>query len=105
MSTSLANYDSAPSSPSDAHLRDTSALYDALLKCSKSVEAASAERINLLAEANNPRHLSDGALYWVDNHGKPLCFKFPALIDLEGQFSRLDPYFNFDGAKSVRLFG
>lgn len=104
MSASLTDYDSAPPSPSNDRPNSTSALYDALLECSKSIEATSPARIELLAEANNPRPLSDGALYWVDNKGKPLSFKFPALVDLEGQFSRLDPYFNLDGAKSVCLF-
>lgn len=104
MSAPLTDYDSAPPSPSDEHPWPNSALYDALLECTRSVEAASAERIDLLAEVNNPRRQPDGALYWVDNNGKPLRFKFPALVDLEGQFSRLDPYFNFDGAKSVRCF-
>lgn len=87
------------------HPHPSSALYDALLECARSVEAASGERTNLLAKANNPRRLPDYAYYWVDKNGEPLRFKFPALIDLQGRFSRLDPYFNLDGrAKSVRCF-
>lgn len=46
---------------------------------------------------NNPRPLrgmGDNAEYWVNATGEPFTFKFPATIDLEGQFDRTDPYFN-----------
>lgn len=76
---------STPPSSSTDHPRSGSALYDALLECAKSIEAASKERVKLLAKTNNPRRLDrDDALYWVDNNGEPLRFKFPALLDLDG---------------------
>ncbi|KAG1894491.1 uncharacterized protein F5891DRAFT_961461 [Suillus fuscotomentosus] len=46
---------------------------------------------------NNPRPLrvmGDNADYWVNDAGEPFTFKFPATLDLEGQFDWSGPYFN-----------
>ncbi|KAG1824992.1 hypothetical protein EV424DRAFT_1294548, partial [Suillus variegatus] len=47
---------------------------------------------------NNPRPLrtfmNDSAEYWVDAGGSLLRMKFPARLDLTGQYSRTGPYFN-----------
>jgi hypothetical protein len=38
--------------------------------------------------------MGDGVEYWVNHSGKPFTFKFPATLDLEGQYNRSGPYFN-----------
>ncbi|KAG1862144.1 hypothetical protein F4604DRAFT_1494811, partial [Suillus subluteus] len=47
---------------------------------------------------NNPHPLctfmNDSAEYWVDGSGSLLHMKFPARLDLNGQYSRIGPYFN-----------
>lgn len=55
---------------------------------------------------NNPRSLpyapyNDGALHYVDNKQKPLSMAFPAVIDLNGKFSKIGPYFNLMGDQNV----
>lgn len=50
-----------------------------------------------MPSVNNPRPLrvmGDNAEYWVNDAGEPFTFKFPATLDLEGQFDRSGPYFN-----------
>ncbi|KAG2146619.1 hypothetical protein DEU56DRAFT_704310, partial [Suillus clintonianus] len=58
-------------------------------------EAASQKNIPF---ENNPRPLrtfmNDSAEYWVDAGGSLLRMKFPARLDLTGQYSRTGPYFN-----------
>ncbi|KAG2125251.1 hypothetical protein BD769DRAFT_1668981 [Suillus cothurnatus] len=46
---------------------------------------------------NNPcplRAMGDNAEYWVNDGGKAFTFKFPATVDLGGQFDCTGPYFN-----------
>jgi hypothetical protein len=57
---------------------------------------------------NNPRSLpyapyNDGALYYVDDKQKPLSMAFPAVIDLNGKFSKIGPYFNLMGDQNVKV--
>ncbi|KAG2357572.1 hypothetical protein BDR07DRAFT_1380052 [Suillus spraguei] len=38
--------------------------------------------------------MNDSAEYWVDGGGSLLCLKFPARLDLSGQFNHICPYLN-----------
>ena len=57
---------------------------------------------------NNPRTLpyapyNDNALHYVDQKQKPLCMAFPAVIDLNGKFTKIGPYFNLMGDQTVKV--
>jgi hypothetical protein len=57
---------------------------------------------------NNPRALhtppyNDGSLHWVDQKGKLLCMAFPAVLDVEGKYSRISPYFSHIGDQAVKV--
>ncbi|KAG2340444.1 hypothetical protein BDR05DRAFT_1002619 [Suillus weaverae] len=59
--------------------------------------AVTSETLSSVPSANNPRPLrvlGDNAEYWVNDAGEPFTFKFPATLDLEGQFDRSGEYFN-----------
>jgi hypothetical protein len=90
---------SRPSTPTP-DLEVNLALYKSLLYSVRSpgaftVDAASEKNIPL---ENNPRPLcmfmNDSAEYWVDGSSSLLCIKFPARLDLNGQYSHIGPYFN-----------
>jgi hypothetical protein len=56
--------------------------------------AVNEQTLTSVPSVNNPRPLrvmGDNAEYWVNDAGEPFTFKFPAILDFEGQFS---PYFN-----------
>lgn len=57
------------------------------------------ETIARFVPGNNPRivrEMKDSALYWVGPDGSPLTIKFPLLLDTQGQFSAIGPYFNLE---------
>ncbi|KAG2126729.1 hypothetical protein BD769DRAFT_1668319 [Suillus cothurnatus] len=90
---------SRPSTPTP-DLEVNSALYKSLLYSVRSpgaltVDAASEKNIPL---ENNPHPLrmfmNDSAEYWVDSSSSLLRIKFPARLNLNGQYSRIGPYFN-----------
>ncbi|KAG1876997.1 hypothetical protein C8R48DRAFT_768562 [Suillus tomentosus] len=59
--------------------------------------AVNEDTISSVPSANNPRPLRampDNAEYWVSNAGEAFTFKFPATLDIEGQFDRSGAYFN-----------
>lgn len=91
---------SRPSTPTPQREVTETPLYKSLLYSVRSpgaltVDAASETNIPL---ENNPRPLrtfmNDNAEYWVDGSGSLLRMKFPARLDLNGQYSRVGPYFN-----------
>ena len=57
---------------------------------------------------NNPHALhtapyNDGSLHWVDQKGKLLCMGFPAVLDLEGKYGRIGPYFSLTSDHGVKV--
>jgi hypothetical protein len=57
---------------------------------------------------NNPRTLSnapynDGALHYVDKKQKVLCMTFPAVLDLDGKYGKIGPYFSLMGERNVQV--
>ncbi|KAG2124102.1 hypothetical protein BD769DRAFT_1359057 [Suillus cothurnatus] len=59
--------------------------------------AVNEHTLTSVPSVNNPRPLrvmGDNAEYWVNDGGEPFTFKFPATLDLQGQFDRSGPYFN-----------
>lgn len=59
--------------------------------------AVNEHTISSVPSTNNPRPLrvmGDNAEYWVNDAGEAFTFKFPATIDLDGQFDQTGPYFN-----------
>lgn len=57
---------------------------------------------------NNPRapHLApynDGSLHYVDMQGRLLIIGFPAVLDMDGKYSRTGPYFNMAGAQGLKV--
>ncbi|KAG2096026.1 hypothetical protein BD769DRAFT_1331817, partial [Suillus cothurnatus] len=53
--------------------------------------------LSSVPSTNNPRPLrvmGDNTEYWVNDGGEAFTFKFPATVDLNGQFDRTGPYFN-----------
>lgn len=102
MSTSLpvTPESSRPSTPTPEMEVVESPLYKSLLYSVRSpgaLTADAASQKNIPFE-NNPRPLrtfmNDSAEYWVDAGGSLLRMKFPARLDLTGQYSRTGPYFN-----------
>ena len=45
---------------------------------------------------------NDNTFHYVDQKQKPLCMAFPAVIDLNGKFAKIGPYFNLMGDQTVK---
>jgi hypothetical protein len=78
------------------------------LECLKHPSCVSTTWIDAISEVNNPRALNhvpykDGSLHWVDNDNQLLNMAFPAVLDLEGRFSKIGPYFNHMGEHEARV--
>ena len=59
-------------------------------------------RHNSSAMFNRVTASADGnCLYWVDNKKERLSLSFPAVLDLEGNSVRMDPYLNFNNFNVV----
>jgi hypothetical protein len=74
-----------------------SALWRSLFVLSQDTRAVNEHTVSSVPSANNPRPLrvmGDNAKYWVNDSGNIFTFKFPATLDLEGQYDRSGPYFN-----------
>lgn len=74
-----------------------SALWRSLYVLSQEPRAVNEDTVTSVPTANNPRPLrvmGDNAEYWVNDSGEMFTFKFPAILDLEGQYDRSGPYFN-----------
>ncbi|KAG1869159.1 hypothetical protein C8R48DRAFT_771323 [Suillus tomentosus] len=72
-------------------------LYRCLQAYMSSSGALTAEVCDSVPFANNPRPMSiqmgDKAEYWADKDGDLLVFKFPAILDVNGMYTRIGPYF------------
>ena len=84
-------------------------LYLSLEEALKNPSCVSDTWIENIADfKNNPRTLpyapyNDNALHYVDQKQKPLCMAFPAVIDLNGKFTKIGPYFNLMGDQAVKV--
>ena len=83
-------------------------LYLSLEEALKNPSCVSDTWIENIADLkNNPRTLpyapyNDNAFHYVDHKQKPLCMAFPAVIDLNGKFTKIGPYFNLMGDHTVK---
>jgi hypothetical protein len=101
--TSLSEFADSPSSEETLPAGDIddgyrkSALWRSLYVLSTEPRAVNDHTVSSVPSANNPRPLrvmGDNAEYWVNDSGELFTFKFPATLDLEGQYDRSGPYFN-----------
>ena len=58
---------------------------------------------------NNPHELqaapyNDGSLHWVDKTNHLLNMAFPAVLDLQGKYAKLRPYFSLTGDQAVKVW-
>ena len=103
--------DVSPTSPSNESLNisDHDALYRSLEESIKHPSCVSNEWIDTIGDLkNNPRLLNyqpynDGAFYWVDKNNQLLHMAFPAVLDIEGKYSKLGPYFNLMGERDIKV--
>ncbi|KAG2142126.1 hypothetical protein BD769DRAFT_1662256 [Suillus cothurnatus] len=96
MPTSNSEDGSCPSRESSPDTAKTP-LWMSLYVQSVTAPAVNGDTLTSVPSVNNPRPLrvmGDNAEYWVNDAGEPFTFKFPATLDLEGQFDRSGPYFN-----------
>lgn len=94
--TSHVSDESATAQDTDTGYRK-SALWRSLYVLSQERRAVNEHTVSSVPSANNPRPLrvmGDNAEYWVNDSGEIFTFKFPATLDLEGQYDRSGPYFN-----------
>jgi hypothetical protein len=81
------------------HTTAHSPIWSSLLSGLQSPLAVDRSTISKFVITNNPRRvreMKDTALYWVDEDGSPLVIKFPVLLDTEGIFGAIGPYFNLE---------
>jgi hypothetical protein len=95
------------SSATHSDQSDHSALYRSLEECLKHPSCVSNTWLDTIADTNNPRALNhapykDGSLHWVDKNNQLLNMAFPAVLDLQGKFSKIGPYFNHMGEHEAR---
>ncbi|KAG1837644.1 hypothetical protein DFJ58DRAFT_734248 [Suillus subalutaceus] len=72
-------------------------LWRSLYVLSTATTAVNENKVTSVPAANNPRPLrftADNAEYWVNDAGEAFTFRFPAMIDFDGQLDRTGPYFN-----------
>lgn len=96
MSTPNSDSDSYPSRAATPDEGKTP-MWMSLYVQSVTTPAVNENTLTGVPSANNPRPLrvmGDNAEYWVNDGGEPFTFKFPATLDLEGQFDHSGPYFN-----------
>jgi hypothetical protein len=87
------------------HTTAKSPVWSSLLSGLQSPLAVSQNTISKFVEDNNPRRvreMKETALYWVGKDGSPLTIKFPLLLDTEGYFGAIGPYFNLEKVRSSR---
>jgi hypothetical protein len=98
----MASPSSSPTSSltvSDEHHEHTT-LYESLDAVIKHPSCVCNEWIDTIADyKTNPRLLNtppynDGSFHWVDNNDDLLCMAFPAVLDIDGKYSKIGPYFN-----------
>ncbi|KAG1775892.1 hypothetical protein EV702DRAFT_1198798 [Suillus placidus] len=87
----------ASTAPDAVKLAVKTPLWMSLYVASVTSPAVNENTISSVPNTNNPRPLrvmGDNAEYWVNDAGEAFTFKFPATVDLDGQFDRTGPYFN-----------
>jgi hypothetical protein len=90
---------------------DHSMLYRSLEAALQHPNCVKAEWIDTIEDFDgnlNPRILTappynDGSFHWVSKDNEVLCMAFPAVVDVDGKYSKIGPYFNLmtDVAKKV----
>lgn len=86
------------------HTATVSPIWTSLLSGLQSPLAVSGQTISQIVEDNNPRkirEMKETALYWVGKDGSPFTIKFPLLLDTEGYFGAIGPYFNLEKVRSL----
>jgi hypothetical protein len=92
----------------ELQLEEHSLLYLSLQEALKHPSCVSDKWIDSIGDfTNNPRPLryppyNDGAHYYVDRQQKPLSMAFPAVLDLNGKYGKIGPYFNLMGDQNVK---
>ena len=77
-----------------------SPLYRSLEESIKLPSCVSNEWVDTIADLKtNPRTLTDPpyndrSLHWVDNNNHVLNMTFPAVLNIDGKYSKVGPYFN-----------
>jgi hypothetical protein len=92
---------------------DHSMLYRSLEAALQHPNCVNAEWIDTIEDFSgnlNPRILptppyNDGSLHWVSKDNDVLCMAFPAVVDVDGKYSKIGSYFNLmtDVAKKVTV--
>lgn len=86
-----------------------SLLYLSLEEALKHPSCVSNKWIDTIGDfSNNPKTLryspyNDGAFYYVDQKQKPLCMAFPAVLNVDGKYGKIGPYFNLMGDQGVKV--
>jgi hypothetical protein len=87
---------------------DASGLYELLLceSLTAALQHPRCVRTSWLDEGDDElRHITlsedEESVYWIDKEKQKLSLAFPAVLDLDGAFARLDPYFSLVNLKSV----
>lgn len=99
----------SPSTSSFTISEEHSSLYESLEATIKHSSCVSNDWIDTVADINNPRILNtppynDGSLHWVDKNNELLSMAFPAVLELDGKYSKLGPYFNLTGDRTTNVF-
>jgi hypothetical protein len=105
--------DTIPTPFEDDGVPNETPLYHCLQAYVTTPGALTAEVCDSVPFANNPRPMSmqmgDKAEYWADTDGELLVFKFPAILNVNGMYTRIGPYFGMPASgvcaecNSVRL--
>lgn len=84
-------------------------LYHSLEECLKHPDCVSQTWMDTIGDfKNNPRLLTtppynDGSMHWVDKKNQLLFMAFPAVLDVEGKYTKLGPYFSLSGDREVKV--
>ena len=104
-SPSQSNDDSTTASDTSNH----GPLYRSLEECLKHPRCISNKWLDEVSTVDNsPRPLktapyNDGASYWVDKDNDILTMSFPAVLETDGKFSKIGPYFNLAGEREIKV--
>ena len=104
-SPSQSNDDSTTASDTSTH----GPLYRSLEECLKHPHCISNKWLDEVSTVDNsPRPLktapyNDGASYWVDKDKDILTMSFPAVLETDGKFSKIGPYFNLAREREIKV--
>lgn len=91
---------SSPSTPPVELQNERSNLYKSLEAAIEDPYSVSNEWLDTIAEfKNNPRVINngpykDGSFHWVNKNDDVLCMAFPAILEMNGKYTKVGPYFN-----------